>query len=191
MKEMWLHAVFVAYVFNLDVQALKISGRPCRLARESEKLRERGRRKEKWDGNRIAMPISCPFCSPCRLRHFWPSHISLRLNLVAVDPVGSGGSSRSERAVRSKGRCRRGPRPCRRKRERENGGGAGLESHRDALQDQACLVVKCYSVVCVLGFLLLPALFLFFFLFLFLQEAHVYPCFLAGYGIASPHLMHA
>jgi hypothetical protein len=65
------------------------------------------------------------------------------------------------------------------------------ESSRRSTGSGICLVVKCYSVVCVLGFLLLPAFFLFFFLFLFLQEAHVYPCFLVGYGIASPRLMHA
>jgi hypothetical protein len=80
--------------------------------------------------------------------------------------------------------------PGRRKRERENGGGPRLESSRRSTGLGICLVVKCYSVVCGLGFLLLPIFSSFFFLFLFLQGAHVYPCFLARYGIVAPCLKH-
>jgi hypothetical protein len=86
------------------VQVRKTSGRPHRLARLSEKARERWRRNEKQDGNRLARPSSCRFCSPCCIWHLWPPHISVRLNVIASDPARSGGSSRSGRAVRSKGR---------------------------------------------------------------------------------------
>jgi hypothetical protein len=124
----------------------------------------------------LARPNSCHFCSPYCLRHLWPPHISLRLNMVAADPAGSCGSNQSGRAMRSNGR--RGEvmalqaASYAQEREREQ-----LQRewwrhwHRELLRyslGQICMVVKGYWADCRLGFLLLPVLF-FFFSFFFLQ----------------------
>jgi hypothetical protein len=101
---MFAYGFKVSPRWRLSVQVLKTSRCPRRVARELEKERERGRRKEKLDGSILARPNSCHFCSPCHLRHLWPPHISLRLNMVTADPAWSGGSSRSGRAVRSNGK---------------------------------------------------------------------------------------
>jgi hypothetical protein len=60
------------------------------------------------------------------------------------------------------------------RRERENGGGPRLESSRRSTGSGICLVVKCYSVVCGLGFLLLPIFSSFSFFFSFFFREHMY-----------------
>jgi hypothetical protein len=71
----------------LGVQALKTSRRPSRLAKESEKVRERGRRYVKLDGNRLPQ-VLLPLSSPTLLEG---THLP-SINLVTIVVEGSGGS---------------------------------------------------------------------------------------------------